>query len=408
MLLIDMYRRGELQGKTLPQIIAVAGDGNLRDDNETSREFRELLGHIHLPEIRNYAEQCWKLSASDFAEGGRVLQDIVNEVGKRLGFKVKDGRYSRGTMDNPAYDGVWELPGKRVIVVESKLNAAFGAELNRVARYRLSLIAQHPDLSEELVSVLLVVGRGKTDNLAMQIRGSRHAWDMRIISADALLKIAEIKERVEEPTFRRFHEILVPREFTCLDEVAGLFLSTASEASVEEDEAAEMEAAAAVGDSLDLEAIDSRKKTPFRIATINRAECVLKDREEIVSGLISRSRTTFSTPDNARGVVCLTSKNYHIAGDHFWFSLRSHQKAFLDSCLRGWVVLGCGTEDVIFLIPWQDLSSRLDSLLKNHHGNVEQWHIHIRESDGQLVMRPKSGHEDIPMSNYLPDGRDST
>ena len=404
MLLIDMHRRGELRGKTLPQIIAFAGDGKLRDDNETSREFRELLGHIQLPEIRIYAEQCLKLSASEFAEGGLVLQDIVNQVGKRLGFKVGDGRYSRGTMDNPAYDGVWELPGKRVIVVESKLNAAFGAELDRVARYRLRLIAQRPDLSEELVSILLVAGRGDMDNLTMQIRGSRHAWDMRIISVDALLKIAEIKERVEEPTFRRFHEILVPREFTCLDEVADLFLSTASEASVEEDEAAEMEAAAA-GDSLNLKAVDSPKKLPFLIATINRAECALKDREEIASGLIPRSRTTLSTPDNACGVVCLTSKNYRRAGDRFWFSLRSHQKAFLDSHSRAWVILGCGTEDVIFLIPWQDLSFRLDSLLKNYNGNVEQWHIHIHESNGRLVMRPQSGHEDIPMSGYLLGGR---
>ena len=407
MLLIDMHRRGELRGKTLPQIIAFAGDGKLRDDNETSREFRELLGHIQLPEIRIYAEQCLKLSASEFAEGGLALQDIVNQVGKRLGFKVGDGRYSRGTTDNPAYDGVWELPGKRVIVVESKLNAAFGAELDRVARYRLRLIAQRPDLSEELVSILLVVGRGDMDNLTMQIRGSRHAWDMRIISVDALLKIAEIKERVEEPTFRRFHEILVPREFTCLDEVAELFLSTASEASTEEDEAAKMEAAAAAGDSLNLEAVNSPKKLPFLIATINRAECALKDREEIASGLIPRSRTTLSTPDNACGVVCLTSKNYRRAGDRFWFSLRSHQKAFLDSHSRAWVILGCGTEDVIFLIPWQDLSFRLDSLLKNYNGNVEQWHIHIHESDGRLVMRPQAGHEDIPMSGYLLGGRDS-
>ena len=407
MLLIDMHRRGELQGKTLPQIIAVAGDSKLRDDNETSQEFRELLGHIQLPEIRDYANQCLDLSASDFAEGGRVLQDIVNEVGKRLGFKVRDGRYGRGTADNLAYDGVWELPDRRVLVVESKLNAAFAMQLNEVARYRLQWVAKHPDLSDELVSVLLVVGRGKMDNLAMQIRGSRHAWDMRIISVDALLKIAEIKERVEEPTFRRFHEILVPREFTCLDEVAELFLSTASEASAEEDETAKMEAAAAAGDSLNLEAIDSPKKLPFLIATINRAECALKDREEIASGLIPRSRTTLSTPDNACGVVCLTSKNYHRAGDRFWFSLRSHQKAFLDSHSRSWVILGCGTEDVVFLIPWQDLSSRLDSLLKNYNGNVEQWHIHIHKSGGRLVMRPKFGHEDIPLSGYLLGGRDS-
>jgi len=35
--------------------------------------------------------------------------------------------------------------------------------------------------------VLIVVGRQDTGELEAQIRGSRHAWDIRLISAEALL-----------------------------------------------------------------------------------------------------------------------------------------------------------------------------------------------------------------------------
>ena len=406
MSLIDLHKKGELREKTLAQIITFAGDGKLRDDNATSREFRDLLGHIQLPEIRAYAVECINSTANNFPENGRVLQDIVNQVGKRLGFEVEDGRYGRGTPDAPSYDGVWKLPDKRVIVVESKLNAAFAMDLDQVARYRLHLIASHPVLTDDLVSVLLVAGHGNMGNLAMQIRGSRHAWDMRIISVDALLKIAEIKERVEAPTFRRFHEILVPKEFIRLDEVAELFLSTASEASDEEDEAAQMEAAAA-DDVLELKTEDNVKKPPFRVATVNRVQTALQAQGAISSELIPRSRTTFSTPDGACGIVCLTSKNYRRGEGRFWFSLRDYQKKFLESLSRAWVALGCGTEKVIVLFPWEDLSSRLGTFLQNRNtSGAKQWHLDIHESDGRLVMRPQVDHADIDLSGYLLDGRD--
>ena len=407
MSLIDLHQKGELREKTLAQIIAFAGDGRLRDDNATSREFRDLLGHVQLPEIRAYADECMNSTVSTFPENGRVLQDIVNQIGKRLGFEVEDGRYHRGTPDAPSYDGIWKLPDKRVIVVESKLNAAFVLDLDKIARYRLHLIAARPDLTDDSVSVLLVAGHGNMGNLAMQIRGSRHAWDMRIISVNALLKIAEIKERVEAPTFRRFHEILVPKEFIRLDEVADLFLSTASEASAEEDEAAKMEEEAA-NNALELKAEDKAEKPSFRIATINRVQSALQAQGAISSELIPRSRTTLSTPDGACGIVCLTSRNYFRGGDRFWFSLRDYQKRFLDSLSRAWVALGCGTEKVIVLFPWADLSSQLGSLLQNlNTSGVKQWHLHIHESDGRLVMRPQVAHDDVDLSGYLLDGRDS-
>lgn len=411
MALIDLHRKGELRGKTLAQIIAFAGNGKLADGNDTSRELREFLGHIQLPEIRQYAEECLRASKSDFPEGGGALQDIVNQIGGRLGFAVENGPYGRGSHSAPGHDGVWVLPDGRAIVVEVKTEALFAGNLNRVAGYRRRLVAARPELSDELVSLLLVVGRGDTENLEAQIRGSRHAWDMRLISVDALLQIAEIKERVEAPTFQRFHEILVPKEFTRLDEIAALVLSTAADSAAEDDGASQAEPAAdaanAAGAAAGLLDDAEKKSVPFRVATALRAERALKARGAIAAELIPRSRTTFSTPDNRCGVVCFVSKNYHRGGNSFWFTLRDYQKKILDSLPQAWVVLGCGTEEVVLLMPWADLSARLDLLRTNLKDKVKQWHIDIQTVDGRLVLRPQADHGDIDMSGYRLDGRDS-
>ena len=58
--------------------------------------------------------------------------------------------------------------------------------------------------------MLLIVGRQDTGDLEAQIRGSRHAWDIRIISVDALLRLMSTKEEVEDPLMmQKIHSILV-------------------------------------------------------------------------------------------------------------------------------------------------------------------------------------------------------
>ena len=60
---------------------------------------------------------------------------------------------------------------------------------------------------------------------------------MRLISIDALLSLLRTKEELEDPeTVRRIYELLIPREFTKLDEIIELVFSTAEEAKLEEPE----------------------------------------------------------------------------------------------------------------------------------------------------------------------------
>ena len=77
-------------------------------------------------------------------------------------------------------------------------------------------------------SVLLVVGREETGALEAQVRGSRHAWDVRLIGIDALLKLVRLKENTASGDVgAKLRTTLMPVEYTRLDAVVDLVFSAA-------------------------------------------------------------------------------------------------------------------------------------------------------------------------------------
>jgi hypothetical protein len=86
--LVDFWKSSpdQIRSKTIEQLLVFAGDGKLRDGNETSVEFRQFLGHIPSDLLSTYTVQCLN---SSFHDSGFALQDIVNQAGRRLGFKVE-------------------------------------------------------------------------------------------------------------------------------------------------------------------------------------------------------------------------------------------------------------------------------------------------------------------------------
>jgi hypothetical protein len=145
-------------------------------------------------ESQDYADQCLNQS---FTDSGLALQDIVNEIGARLGADITPGRY-RGTLKHLGFDGLWKFSNGHSIVIEVKTTDAYRIDLNTIADYRKALI-ENGNITKDTSSMLLIVGRQDTGDLEAQIRGSRYAWDIRIISVDALLRFLSIKEEVEDP-----------------------------------------------------------------------------------------------------------------------------------------------------------------------------------------------------------------
>jgi hypothetical protein len=160
----------QLEEKHVQQIIAFAGSGKLRDANDCSDEFRAYLARVPSELLKRYAEECL---STRFDDSGGALQDVVNEVGRRLGFRVTNGRY-RGVAQQIGHDGLWVSEDGYAIVAESKTTDAYRIDLSVVSGYRKALIRDGA-VSEDKSSVLIIVGRQDTGDLEAQIRGSRYA-----------------------------------------------------------------------------------------------------------------------------------------------------------------------------------------------------------------------------------------
>lgn len=385
--LLEIFRNSPefLQEKSVKQIIGIAGNGKLLDGSSTSQEFTALLAEISSNSVARYAEDC---ISDSFSDNGFALQDILNEIGRRLGFRVTNGRY-RGVKGEIGHDGLWELPNKQKIIVEIKTTDAYRIDLDVIAGYRRALI-KSGQTTEETSSILMIVGRADTGDLEAQIRGSRHAWDMRLISIDALLRLMLIRESVDEPkTLCRIHEVLIPREFTKLDDIVDLVFSTTEEVKQldEQIDMPSLEEAQAVDQQFDPVSISGQSAT--RIANY------------LGVSLLKRSRISFSTPDEFTQVICAVSKKYSESKrSNYWFAFHPHQKEKLEKAQKGFIAFGCGSANLIFLIPIEKFTLWLDGMNKTVKDERFYWHVLIHNDSSNSFLIRKKGQERVDLTLF--------
>src|SRR5947209_14159732 len=101
---------------SIEQVVATAGDGVLKDGSLCSTELREYLAQTRAEKIASYVEHCL---GSSFTKGGMVLQDLINELGRRLDYEVVNGRY-QGISSAIGFDGLWRSPEGHSIIAEVK------------------------------------------------------------------------------------------------------------------------------------------------------------------------------------------------------------------------------------------------------------------------------------------------
>lgn len=390
MALLDLLNRtpDQLKDKQVNQLIAFAGAGKLIDGSDCSAELRAFLANVPSQNLEGYANQC--LSHS-FADSGLALQDVVNEVGARIGAEVTPGRY-RGTSKQVGFDGLWRFPTGRSIIVEVKTTDAYRIDLNTIADYRKALIESR-HISESESSMLLVVGRQDTGDLEAQIRGSRYAWDIRIISVDALLRLMSIKEEVEDPQIiQRIHSILIPREFTRLDEIADILFSAAEEIKQEAVTADEEEVI-----------VDKKSKEPRLTPVAFHDTCISSIQTVLGETLIKRSRAQYSSPDKSIVVNCAVSKEHGPdTNPYYWFAFYPHQSEALKSVAKSFAAFGCGTSKRLLLIPFSDFESWLEGMSMTMQKNDRYyWHVVIYRKGDKYTLHRKKGEKNIDLTLYL-------
>ena len=376
----------QLEGKKLEQIIAFAGSGKLSDKSPEANEFREFLSHVPSEHLVAFADECLH---GGFKTSGLALQDIVNQVGRRLGFNVEDGRY-RGAKGQIGFDGLWRTEEGHALVIEVKTTDAYRMDLDVQAGYREALVASGR-IDEHLSSILFVVGRKDTGDLEAQIRGSRHAWDIRVISVDALLKLMKLKEELEDPLIvKKIGAILTPQEYTRVDGIIDVVFSTA------EDVKAETEP----DDTNETPESSSREATKHRVAF--NAACVQRVREHLGRNLVKQSRVGWRSPDGTLALLCTVSRAYERPdGLGYWYTYHLHQRAFLEEAREAYAAFGCGSKDKVLLVPRDDLNSWTEGMNATSRGGRSCWHVKIHEQQGRFSLQRRSGTEAIDLSRYL-------
>jgi hypothetical protein len=387
--LLDLWAKtpDQLQDKQVHQLIAFAGNGRLLDDSPCSSEFRSFLATVPSEKLDKYSDQC--LIAS-FTDSGLALQDVVNEIGVRLGATVTHGRY-RGTKKHTGFDGLWKFPGGQSIIIEVKTTDAYRIDLNVVANYRSTLIADgHAEESSS--SILLVVGRQDTGDLEAQIRGSRHAWDVRIISVSALIRLMRIMEEVDDPEIvGRIHNILIPREFTRLDAIAEVLFSTTEE--VKQDETP-----LEVKEQSSSPKTEGQKSTPLAF----HEACIKRIQAKLNISLVKRSRSGYSTPANDVALNVLFSKEHGSdSNPNYWFGFHPHQQEFLEKHPTAYVAFGCGASSRLILIPYKDFLPWLKNTWTTENGDRTYWHVVIYRDDESYSFRMKKGEKAIDVTPYV-------
>ena len=377
--ILSVYQNNKsaLDGKTLSQILAFTGDGKLKDNNKTSTDFREFLNEIPSQLITQFANNCL---TDGFTDSGLALQDVINQIGTRLSFTVENGLY-RGNQNDIGFDGIWTSKEGYSIILEVKTTDAYRMNLDdTVAKYRTKLIEQNK-ISKTESSILIVVGREDTGGLEAQIRGSKHAWDIRLISTDSLIKLLTLKETLNDTkTIQQITELLKPKEYTRIDQLIELIFVTSKDLQIE------------LPTEEEIEEVATEKKT--RVASEDRStpvsfneECFLKVKNKLGLNLVKQSRASYSNQEKSTALICAISKEYE-QGQYtkFWFAFHPHQQEYLNDFQNSYVAFGCGSPDDTLLIPFKEFEPFLKNCGTTENEERMYWHIviHFRENKFQI------------------------
>ncbi len=382
---------------SIEQIVAAAGSGDLRDNSDCAKELREYLSQVGSQKLADYIDRCL---VSHFSKSGSVLQDLVNELGRRLDYKVTNGRY-QGTSNAIGFDGIWISPEGHTLIVEVKTTDAYRISLDTIVGYRDKLLRDGQIAPP--CSALIVVGREDTGELEAQIRGSRHAWDMRLISADALIKLVHLKENAEgTETGRKIRSLLVPREYTRLDEMIDVMFTTAKDVesvAAVEDSAGEEPAVTTVRSQ---KAKSGWKFTDSASLEGKRGQIVaaLGRRERVP--LIKKSRALYWSADHQTRAAFTVSKRYARKGAHYWYVWHAQWDEFLAEGKRGYLVLGCMDREDAFAIPIEVFRPLVDRLYTTtNEDGTHYWHVQLTEGpSGEVFLIVPNEKNDLSLRHF--------
>jgi hypothetical protein len=380
-MLLDIWRatKESVLKMSLEQIVANAG--TLKDGSEASSDFRQFLQEVDSQKLAEYATFC-----IENKHYGEILQDIVNEIGRRLGFSVENGRYA-GVRNEIGFDGIWTSKNENFII-EVKTTAAYTIKLDVIATYRDKL-AQSGKVRPDS-PILMVIGRDDTEALEAQVRGSRHAWSIRIIGIDALIKLMEVNlSTSSKEVTEKIHLILKPIEYTRIDKIVDVIFSTAEDKEEIEELA-------------DFDSQDEKKDRVYATPQVTQKEIIESRKQssidrlskKIDKTLVKKKYSLYSDNVGTAHAVVAVSKRYVRSEDFYWYAYHETQREFLSESKDAYMTFAMADLDISFAVPYTFLEEVRDKLNSTIRPNGNEYkHIFIYLNKDKFTMRLKAGEE---------------
>jgi hypothetical protein len=188
---------------------------------------------------------------------------------------------------------------------------------------------------------------------------------------------------------RRIHDILIPREFTRLDQIVDIVFSTAEEIRQEdlpEDESEEPE----------------RRHEPKFIPVAFHEACVERIQIDLKTPFLRESRATFASPDGSAALVCSVSKEHGRSdAPGYWFAFHPHQQQSLEGVSSAYVAFGCGSPNQVLLVPFPEFKQWLPNMNVTEREDRMYWHVHIGREDGRFLLARNKGLSKVDLTRYL-------
>tara|TARA_X000000950_G_scaffold253836_1_gene317118 strand:+ start:28 stop:1212 length:1185 start_codon:yes stop_codon:yes gene_type:complete len=372
----DLFKKSKetIDKMTIKQLVTLAGgDERLSDDSDAQIEMRDFFTKIENEKLTQYSNMCLK---EPFENSGLVLQDIVNEMGRRINFEVKNGLY-QGSSKKLGFDGIWRTSDFD-FVIETKTTSKFPINLERAEQIRLGLI------NDQTISpnsaTLFVVGRQDTLNLEQQIRGSRYSWSMRIIGLESLIKLMGIYENsFSNEVEYKIREMLKPADYTRIDNIVEIVFTTSTDKTLSDEITIEDDTETNEGDQ---EKVNNREL--HKIKRMEIADAFSKSKNTTI---LPRKTALFSNSDNSLKVAISISKRYNRSDQKYWFAYLEPMREFL-STDNSFMVFGLLDKNFAFVLPKKKIEE-LRPLLNTtpeKENRKEYWHVDFRERDDKIVM----------------------
>lgn len=166
--------------------------GSLQDES-AYRRFRRSIENEEVVSLENLEDFIGTCLTKTGQQYNFALQDIVNAIGKRLGFEVEYGIY-QGKPGTIGYDGLWQSVTGKHLVVDTKTTGAYTIDTNQIMRYIDQLGAEREEISDKNTFGLFVVGRFDSGPLENSIRGAGLQNKIRVITCSDLVKLLQLKQ----------------------------------------------------------------------------------------------------------------------------------------------------------------------------------------------------------------------